>query len=134
MPVKNARIGELIAKAVETRKDIEKMTAELDELKAQIRAEAEKRSKDGELVEFESEVGVATVAFYADAPGAIEGANLWELRNLLPRITWEDLFVEKVALAQGFTEKFGELKKKHQVVVREYVKWTPRAPHVILPK
>lgn len=134
MPVKNTRVSQAVAKAVELNRTIKTLQADLEGLKDVIRKEAEKLSTDGELVEFDSPEGVATVCFYKDAATTVEGANLWELKDTLPKVTWEDLFVEKVALAPGFNEKFEELKKRQQRIVAEYVEWKARSPHVILPK
>jgi len=134
MPVKNARVSQAIAKAVELNRTIRSLTADLEGLKDVIRQEGKKLSIDGALVEFDSPQGVSTVTFYNDAPGAIEGANLWELKVALPKVTWDDLFVERVALNVDFTEKFEQLRKRHQKVVGEYVEWKSRVPHVILPK
>lgn len=134
MPVKNTRVSQAVAKAVELNRTIKTLQADLEGLKAVIRGEAEKLSKDGELVEFDSPEGVATVCFYKDGAAAVEGANLWELKDSLPEVTWNDLFVEKVGLASGFNEKFAELRKRFQRILGEYIEWKPRAPHVILPK
>jgi|SRR5579885_122056 len=134
MAVKNTRVSQAIAKAVELNRTIKTLQADLEGLKDVIRAEGEKFSEDGKLVEFESPAGVATVCFYKDGASVVEGANLRELRETLPKVTWEDLFVEKVVLAQGFNEKFEQLGKRQKRIVGEYVEFKPKAPHVILPK
>ena len=86
------------------------------------------------MVEFDSPEGVASVVLVADALEAIEGANLLELEEKLPSVTWDDLFAVSVKPVSDFTAKFEVLATPLKRVLKCYVQWVPRAPRVTLPK
>ena len=136
--IQRKHIAAAIAKAAAINRTIKVLTEQLDGLKAGIRKEAEKISAargDDSMVEFASPAGVCTVCFVQDAVTAGSGKNLWELKLVLPTVTWEDMFVEKVALAQDFNEKFQALPAgKVKTTIDRYLEETPRGPRVILPK
>ena len=137
MPIENNKVAIAVAKAAEVNRSIKLLMADLEGFKDIIRKEAEKvQAKRGtnEQVEFMSLAGTAIVVFVSDAVSAVDGANLAELRDKLPKVTFGDLFQETITLADGFSSKFDMLKKGHQTVVGRYVEWKFRAPRVILPK
>jgi hypothetical protein len=137
VPIKNARVAVAIAAAVEINRKVKALCTDLELLKATIRSEAEKASTargDDNLVEFESDQGVATVCFPRDAVSPVPGANLRELQSVLPTTTWNHLFEEKVVLASDFSERFGALTKGNRATLKRYLEWSPRAPRVTLPK
>jgi hypothetical protein len=137
VPIYNAKVATAVASAAVVNRQIKLLQADLEGFKDIIRTEAEKvASKRGseEQVEFSSPEGVCSVCFVQDAVTPVDGANLRELQTVLPKVTWSDLFEEKVVLSIGFSEKFEALTGKLRIAVRRYVQWDQRAPRVTLPK
>lgn len=133
MQLTNAKVSRLVIEATELAHSLETGLDRLEFLKQAIRIEATKAS-DGELVEYQTAAGVATVCFPRDAVFIEKGANLLELKATLPSLQWDDLFAVEIVLAEEFTAKYERLSASLRKVVKGFVRWDPRAPRVTLPK
>lgn len=130
-------ISKVMKKAIEAACVIRRAAAELSDVKARLRAEAEivsiKRG-DKEQVEFESAAGTATVVFVDDVPRITKELDPRDIKGALGPELWTTLFREEVSLAPGFSKAYEELPARFKRIVRKYVAWEPTSARVLLPK
>ena len=124
--------------AIEANREVNRLTKELDALKAFIReqgiAAAALSGNNNALVE--GTLGAAQVAMVKAAPKARKGADLLASEGSLPADVFASLFVKKVVVefAPDFEEKLVGLPKAQRAVVENLVEMVASTPRVNLPK
>lgn len=133
--------GETVAvvdMAIEFNREVNRLTKELDALKAFIRekgiAAAALTGENNALVE--GTLGAAQVAMVKAAPKARKGTDLLASEASLPAEVFSALFVKKtvVEFAPDFEEKLNALPKAQKAVVENLVEVVASTPRVNLPK
>lgn len=124
---------EVVDVAVEMNREINRLSKELDALKAALRDQgmAQIAVDGGNNVTFTGSTGTAQVACVRASPKTKKGVDLLAAKATLPADVWESLFTVKttVEFAEGFDEKVAALTTAQKAVVNglyEMVAGTPR--------
>lgn len=124
--------------AIETNRQINALTKELDLLKVFIRergvAAAAITGENSALVE--GSLGVAQVAMVKSSPKARKGTDLLASEGSLPTEVFSALFVKKtvVEFSPSFEEKLIALPKAQRAMVSNLVEIVASTPRVSFPK
>jgi len=131
-------VVEIVDAAIEANREVNRLTKELDALKAFIRekgiAAAALSGENNAAVE--GTLGSAQVAMVKAAPKARKGADLLASEASLPAEVYGSLFVKKtvVEFAPDFEEKLVALPKAQRAIVENLVEMVASTPRVNLPK
>lgn len=136
--IKNSKASDAIAEAAKLNRKIKTQLARLDELKVFIRkaalAVATRRDSD-DLVEFESDEGVASVCFVRDTLCLVKGSDPEMLRPEIPEELWDALFQTKVVLKNNARDAVETMMPGHyRDVVSALLETKENEPRVTLPK